>query len=58
MHRAGLPAARTEEAAGRIVAARKLIKAGCEKCPQSEDIWWTAAKLHVSNGKFGDIPSL
>lgn len=53
-----IAAARTEEAAGRMVAARKLIKAGCEKCPKSEDVWWTAAKLHVSRAalKFAFLP--
>jgi hypothetical protein len=36
-----------EEHAGRMVAARKLIKAGCEQCPKSEDVWLEAARLHV-----------
>ena len=31
-----------------MVAARKLIKAGCEQCQKSEDIWLEAARLHVS----------
>ena len=29
------------------MAARKLIKAGCEQCPKSEDVWLEAARLHV-----------
>ncbi|GJE91643.1 pre-mRNA-splicing factor prp1 [Phanerochaete sordida] len=41
-----IAAARLEEHAGRMVAARKLIKAGCEQCPKSEDVWLEAARLH------------
>ncbi|KAF8509992.1 PRP1 splicing factor, N-terminal-domain-containing protein [Hysterangium stoloniferum] len=41
-----IAAACVEEHAGRMVAARKLIKAGCEHCPKSEDIWLEAARLH------------
>lgn len=43
-----IAAAYLEEHAGRMVAARKLIKAGCEHCPKSEDVWLEAARLHVS----------
>jgi pre-mRNA-processing factor 6 len=43
-----IAAACLEEHAGRMVAARKLIKAGCDLCPKSEDIWLEAARLHVS----------
>ena len=43
-----IAAACLEEHAGRMVAARKLIKAGCEHCPKSEDVWLEAARLHVS----------
>lgn len=42
-----IAAACIEEHAGRMVAARKLIKAGCEHCPKSEDVWLEAARLHV-----------
>lgn len=42
-----IAAAALEEHAGRMVAARKLIKAGCEQCPKSEDVWLEAARLHV-----------
>ena len=42
-----IAAARLEEHAGRMVAARKLIKAGCEQCPKSDDVWLEAARLHV-----------
>ncbi|ETW81496.1 hypothetical protein HETIRDRAFT_383832 [Heterobasidion irregulare TC 32-1] len=41
-----IAAAALEEHAGRMVAARKLIKAGCEQCPKSEDVWLEAARLH------------
>lgn len=41
-----IAAACLEEHAGRMVAARKLIKAGCEHCPKSEDVWLEAARLH------------
>lgn len=43
-----IAAACIEEHAGRMVTARKLIKAGCEQCPKNEDIWLEAARLHVS----------
>lgn len=42
-----IAAACVEEHAGRMVAARKIIKMGCEKCPTSEDVWLEAARLHV-----------
>ena len=42
-----IAAARLEEHAGRMVAARKLIKQGCEQCPKSEDVWLETARLHV-----------
>ena len=42
-----IAAACLEEHAGRMVAARKLIKQGCEQCPKSEDVWLEAARLHV-----------
>ncbi|KZP07498.1 hypothetical protein FIBSPDRAFT_875426 [Athelia psychrophila] len=41
-----IAAACLEEHAGRMVAARKMIKAGCEQCPKSEDVWLEAARLH------------
>ena len=43
-----IAAACVEEHAGRMVAARKLIRLGTEKCPKSEDVWLEAARLHVS----------
>jgi pre-mRNA-processing factor 6 len=42
-----IAAAALEEHAGRMVAARKIIKQGCEQCPKSEDVWLEAARLHV-----------
>jgi len=47
-----IAAAALEEHAGRMVAARKLVKQGCEQCPKSEDIWLEAARLHVRHSKF------
>jgi hypothetical protein len=50
-----IAAACIEEHAGRMVAARKLIKAGCEQCPKNEDIWLEAARLHVSPSLLGSL---
>lgn len=50
-----IAAACLEEHAGRMVAARKLIKAGCEQCPKSEDVWLEAARLHVCYPKLSDL---
>ncbi|KAJ6619458.1 PRP1 splicing factor, N-terminal-domain-containing protein [Mycena sp. CBHHK59/15] len=44
-----IAAACVEEHAGRIVAARKLINAGCQQCPTSEEVWLEAARLHNNN---------
>jgi pre-mRNA-processing factor 6 len=44
-----IAAAAIEEHAGRMVAARKMIKLGCENCPKNEDVWLEAARLHVSS---------
>jgi pre-mRNA-processing factor 6 len=41
-----IAAARVEEAAGKILAARKIIQEGCRTCPQHEDVWLEAARLH------------
>jgi len=41
-----IAAARVEEAAGKSLQARKLIQEGCEACPQNEDLWLEAARLH------------
>lgn len=40
-----IAAARVEEAANKIVQARKVIQMGCETCPESEDVWLEAARL-------------
>lgn len=36
---AWIAAARLEELAGKVVAARNVIARGCEQCPKSEDAW-------------------
>ncbi|KJE95997.1 pre-mRNA splicing factor [Capsaspora owczarzaki ATCC 30864] len=41
-----IAAARLEEAAGKMAAARTLAMKGCEFCPKSEDMWVEAARLH------------
>jgi pre-mRNA-processing factor 6 len=38
--------AKLEEESGKLVNARKIISQGFMKCPQSEDIWLEAARLH------------
>ena len=38
--------ARVEEAAGKILLARKIIQEGCEICAANEDVWLEAARLH------------
>ncbi|CAN0569134.1 unnamed protein product [Ectocarpus sp. 12 AP-2014] len=40
-----IAAARVEEFAGKI--ARKTIKAGCEACPDNEDVWLEGARLQT-----------
>lgn len=41
-----IAAARVEEAAGKTAHARRLIMEGCEICPDNEDVWLEAARLH------------
>ncbi len=41
-----IAAARLEEIAGRIVAARNVIARGCEYCPKSEDAWLENIRLN------------
>ncbi|KAM0717777.1 hypothetical protein Q7P37_006109 [Cladosporium fusiforme] len=41
-----IAAARLEEFAGKIVAARNVIRRGCEMCPKSEDTWMECIRLH------------
>ena len=41
-----IAAARLEEYAGKIVAARNVIRRGCEMCPKSEDVWLESIRLH------------
>ena len=40
-----IAAARLEEVAGKIQAARALVAQGCKHCPKNEDIWLEAARL-------------
>ncbi|KAJ7844090.1 hypothetical protein B0H14DRAFT_2585343 [Mycena olivaceomarginata] len=42
-----IAAACLEGHVNRMVAARKIIKASCEQCSKSEDVWLEAARLHV-----------
>lgn len=40
-----IAAARLEEVAGKIQAARAFIQKGCEECPKNEDIWLESCRL-------------
>ncbi|OXB72732.1 UNVERIFIED_CONTAM: hypothetical protein H355_012073 [Colinus virginianus] len=40
-----IAAARLEELAGKLQAARELMASGCQHCPKSEDVWLEAARL-------------
>eukprot|EP00761_Pharyngomonas_kirbyi_P014791 gb/GECH01014821.1/.p1 GENE.gb/GECH01014821.1/~~gb/GECH01014821.1/.p1 ORF type:complete len:953 (+),score=335.53 gb/GECH01014821.1/:1-2859(+) len=42
-----IAAARVEEIAGKMSAARNLIMKGCDNCPKSTDVWLEAARLHT-----------
>jgi pre-mRNA-processing factor 6 len=44
-----IAAARVEEVAGKMVNARRIIRQGCEHCPDSEDVWLEAARLHTKD---------
>ena len=44
-----IAAARLEEIAGRIVAARNVIARGCEHCPKSEDVWLENIRLNENH---------
>jgi pre-mRNA-processing factor 6 len=41
-----IASARVEEAAGKTLQARKIIQEGCHICPDNEDVWLEAARLH------------
>ena len=41
-----ISAARLEELAGNVVAARNKVLEGCQWCPKNEDIWLEAVRLH------------
>eukprot|EP00897_Mesotaenium_endlicherianum_P009105 jgi/Mesen1/8222/ME000442S07492 len=40
-----IAAARLEEVAGKVGAAREFIARGCEECPKNEDVWLEACRL-------------
>lgn len=42
-----IAAARLEEVAGKMSAARALAEEGCRRCPREEDVWLEAARLHA-----------
>ncbi|GBG73650.1 hypothetical protein CBR_g16993 [Chara braunii] len=42
-----IAAARLEELAGKIQAARAFIQRGCEECPKNEDVWLEASRLQT-----------
>ena len=42
-----IAAARLEELAGKLQAARSFIQKGCDSCPKSEDVWIEAARLNT-----------
>ena len=42
-----IAAARLEEVAGKLQAARAFIQKGCDACPKSEDVWIEAARLNT-----------
>ncbi|KAK2452037.1 protein STABILIZED1 [Trifolium repens] len=44
-----IAAARLEELAGKLKAARQLIQKGCEECPKNEDVWLEACRLANPN---------
>lgn len=41
-----IAAARLEEYAGKIVAARNVIRRGCEMCPKNEGVWLESMRLN------------
>ena len=44
-----IASARVEEAAGKLLKARKLIQEGCQICADQEDVWLEAARLHPTD---------
>lgn len=44
-----IAAARLEEYAGKIVAARNVMARGCQNCPKSEDAWLENIRLNESH---------
>jgi pre-mRNA-processing factor 6 len=48
-----IAAARLEEIAGKLKAAKDLARKACEACPKSEDAWIEAARLHGTESDQG-----
>jgi len=48
-----IASARLEEVASKLVAARKIIEMGCQKCSKSEDVWLEAARLNTPENAKG-----
>ena len=48
-----IAAARLEEIAGKLKAAKDLARKACEACPKSEDAWIEAARLHGTGSDQG-----
>lgn len=42
-----IAAARLEEVAGKMVAARRIIAEGCQNCPTSDEVWRESARLNT-----------
>lgn len=42
-----IAAARLEEVAGKMAAAREIIAQGCIECPKSEDVWLESSRLNT-----------
>lgn len=50
-----IAAARLEEVAGKIQAAREFIQRGCQECPKNEDVWLEACRLATPDSSKGVI---
>jgi pre-mRNA-processing factor 6 len=51
-----IAAARLEEFAGKLVAARKIVKDGTEACPNDEDVWLEAVRLQPKDASDPQYP--
>ena len=50
-----IAAARLEEVAGKLQAARAFIAKGCDECPKNEDVWLEACRLAPPDAARGVI---